>query len=303
METPSNTTPDPAEQSLCRVQNRPWYGIAGRLPDGTQMFMRVAFSEVYVVKFNREGDFLSVERYALSDILPEGQDYHAMQRDDKLEAVEQWAANFGFTTGEIFVKELSGTESGFEIKLKEFGWNYIIMVSPVRDAPDPAEERLYRIHSRHLGDKDYFMVGRLKDGTQVFLSPSWPDVVAIKFDSEGNFLSEEYIPMWAILPTARTDHDEDRYFGWWYQMMNEMAKWAASVGITEEPIAVKKFASEDSGIAIRDHDIYLQEKIDNGEELDDDEKESIEEQQYMQTYVLVCGNELGMYEEGDVHST
>jgi hypothetical protein len=303
METPSSTTPDPAEQSLCRVQNRPWYGIAGRLPDGTQMFMRVAFSEVYVVKFNREGDFLSVERYALSDILPEGQDYHAMQRDDKLEAVEQWAANFGFTTGEIFVKELSGTESGFEIKLKEFGWNYIIMVSPVRDAPDPAEERLYRIQSRHTGDWDYFSVGRMKDGTQVFLTLDPYDVVVIKFDREGNCLSDEFIPQWIILPTARTDYDGEHYWKWYGKLREEMEEWAVSVGITKGPIAVKKFGGEDSDIGIRDHYFYLQEKIDNGKELDDDDKETIEDQQYMQTYVLVCGNELGMYEEGDVHST
>jgi hypothetical protein len=150
-------------------------------------------------------------------------------------------------------------------------------------------EHLYRIQS-YPAD---FRAGFLQDGTQVLMGFSGPDLVALKFDTSGNYLtllSKEF-----IMPA-------DRY-SIWEEVEEQLGQWATELGFTEGTVEVEKFSLPEHEIEINDFPDHLQELLDSGKELKGDEKEMMDDWVKSKEFVLIWGRDLWLNENGEVAST
>ena len=159
--------------------------------------------------------------------------------------------------------------------------------------------KLYRLQS----ESGHFYAGYLPDGTQVFMTVAYPNLLAVLFDPGGRYLKlliRELSPeTQAGLKLAYTDEAWSRFNGDW----EELDRWAAELGFTQGVIAVQKFSLPEHDLSIVDLPPVYQEILDNCDEVDEEMKEQIRDWQEVNDYVLILGNDYDIDFEGKVVST
>lgn len=146
----------------------------------------------------------------------------------------------------------------------------------------------------------HFSAGRLKDGTQVFLSTDYSRLFAVLFDAQGTYLQAL---VREVSQETQTAVQDDFMNKGWSKCWDELDRWAAELGFIEGMIALRKFSLPEFEFGIRDLPEVYQELVDSGRELDEDDKEGILSWQEVNDYVLLWGNEYDIGREGEVIST
>jgi len=161
------------------------------------------------------------------------------------------------------------------------------------------DPRIYRIQSEPC----HFYTGHLKDGTSVFMSVFYPNLVAVLFDTEGRLIKPVIRDISQMTQAAFRKAVEEKQWHLFHQDWEELDDWASELGLIDGVIAVQKFSLPEFNLRIQDLPSIYQELLNSGEELDEDTKEQIQYWQEELDYVLVWGNEYDMNSAGEVVST
>jgi hypothetical protein len=161
-------------------------------------------------------------------------------------------------------------------------------------SPDREELSIVRRDEHHLyaiqPDQGYFDAGMTGDGGQALMGLYCPDLISIRFDTEGNLLGfgrrrrEHLRPIEAIYPT----HDE--------VFRPELRAWQEEIGFRPVTIRVKRFSIPELGIGIQDDPDHFQEILadpDYSEEEKADIRESIAVWEADGQFVLLWGTTTG----------
>lgn len=162
-----------------------------------------------------------------------------------------------------------------------------------------ASPRMYPLQTYGMN----FMTGHLTDGTQVLIGLYYPEIVAVFFDEEGRYL--RHLVRELSQETQALNCREPPRGRWWTNNTEweELERWVAELGMSARTIAFQKFELLDYGLCVADLPDTFQEMIDNGEELDDDDKEFIEDWKERGTYVFVWYRDYDINREGEVEAT
>lgn len=161
------------------------------------------------------------------------------------------------------------------------------------------DERMYRIQS----EPSHFWTGRLQDGTQVMMRVDGYDLISINFDAEGNHtgILSKKLSQTTLLAEQESIRDSTwyRFNGDW----EELYRWGAELGVTEQMISIKKFSLPEQELRIIDIPLYYQEMSDRGDGLDDDILEDIRYWKGENDFVLVWSQDYHIDKDGKVVST
>jgi hypothetical protein len=159
-----------------------------------------------------------------------------------------------------------------------------------------AESHLYAIQP----DQGYFDAGMTADGGQALMGLYCPDLIAIRFDMDGNLLGferrrlEHLRPIEGIYPT----HDE--------VFRSELRACQEEIGFRPVTIRVKKFSIPELGIGIDDEPDHFDEILndpDSSEEEKADVRESMALWDADGQFVLLWGNDYWIDGTGEVTSS
>ncbi len=157
-------------------------------------------------------------------------------------------------------------------------------------------ERLYAIKP----DAGYFFAGVTADGAQVLMGLFCPNLVAFRFDREGNLFGSEQRPVpffQGVTPPY------DIYDG---RIQPMIEAWKQDMGFRPAAIRVRKFWSAEHYIGIEDYPSHFQEILSDpaaDEEEKADVRESIELWDKDGQFVLQWGNDYWLDRAGRVVSS
>jgi hypothetical protein len=159
------------------------------------------------------------------------------------------------------------------------------------------QDRLYSIRSH---ESYGFYTGLTPSSEQVLMGLHSPDLIAFRFDVNGNLTSTERrpIPLFQdVSPPYDIYHE---------QLPQLICQWQREMRLRESTIQVKKFTSNECDIFIDDYPSHFDEIL-SDPEASDAEKEDIAESIRLwdadRQFVLQWGNDYWLDETGDVVSS
>jgi hypothetical protein len=159
-----------------------------------------------------------------------------------------------------------------------------------------ARERRYAIRP----DEGYFSAGVTADGQQVLMGLFCPNLVAFRFDRDGNLLSSEQRPVPFFRDVTPPYDIYDR------RIQPVIAAWKEEMGFRPATIRVRKFWSAEHYIGIEDYPSHFHEIL-SDPEADEDEKADVRESMELWDkdgqFVLQWGNDYWLDGAGRVVSS
>ena len=157
-------------------------------------------------------------------------------------------------------------------------------------------ERLYAIRP----DEGYFSAGITADCEQVLMGLFCPNLIAFRFDREGNLLGSEQrsVPFFRDVTPPYDMFDE--------RIQPMIATWKAEMGFRPATIRVRKFFSDEHFIGIEDYPSHFHEVVSDpgaDEEEKADIRGSIELWDKDGQFVLQWGNDYWLDGSGRVVSS
>lgn len=116
-----------------------------------------------------------------------------------------------------------------------------------------------------------YYTGTTGIGLQVLVVVSYPSLVTIFFDQDGNLIEVQDKELTASTRQAAKGHGTHEYFSRGFDL--ELASWLPSIGYREKTINVKRFFLEKYYIGISDFPDYLQKILENPACYSDDEQQ------------------------------
>jgi hypothetical protein len=170
------------------------------------------------------------------------------------------------------------------------------MTRKARKGGPKGQQRLYAVQ----GYGDDFHTGTVGDGRQVIMGLLCPNLVAVFFDSSGNFLETQK----RALPFMRPKGPYDIYDK---RIGPQLRCWQKEIGFRPGTVKVRRFSLPEEGVGIDDLPGHFQEFVDERSQFiesdGEDYREMIRAWQDAGNFVFWWAKDYWMDRDGDVEST